>query len=203
MPTSTCCSRKILGGGVKWVTRKPKPNLTRPSLFGLVRSTGYGLCLLCTQSRVMPLFKNVIHEDCYALNPIYTSPDLPKEKVKETILIQHLNSNSITDMKEIGQGFFGKVYKGTPSISVISLSYGYYYYYFCLRRVCGRFRTQAIGSMNPPKNVFGGKYFRVCARKTRERVNVSRITSVRLVFTRKINTNDVLFRTIFSVFVFF
>lgn len=52
-------------------------------------------------------------------------------------------------------------------------------------------------------NVFDGKYVRVCTRKTREQVNISRNILIHLVFTRKINTNDVLlFYTIFSFNIF-
>lgn len=56
----------------------------------------------------MPLMKGIIQEECFTMNPHYATPAAPKN----TILIPYLNKECISSMQEIGQGYFGKVYKG-------------------------------------------------------------------------------------------
>jgi len=58
---------------------------------------------------VVSLIRGVIQEDSFALNPQYAAPS---PVAKDTILIPYLSKSCISSMEEIGQGFFGKVYKG-------------------------------------------------------------------------------------------
>jgi len=57
----------------------------------------------------VPLAKGMIQDDCYALNPQYATPSSP---AKDTILIPSVSKSCISSMVEVGQGYFGKVYKG-------------------------------------------------------------------------------------------
>lgn len=52
--------------------------------------------------------KGIIQDECFMMNPHYATPSTPKN----TILIPYLNKECISSMQEIGQGYFGKVYKG-------------------------------------------------------------------------------------------
>ncbi|XP_025424056.1 tyrosine-protein kinase transmembrane receptor Ror-like [Sipha flava] len=63
------------------------------------------------KSLVVPLMKGMIQDECYALNPQYAAPS-PAVDAKNTILIPYLSKSCISSMQEIGQGYFGKVYKG-------------------------------------------------------------------------------------------
>lgn len=56
--------------------------------------------------------KGMLQDDCYALNPQYASPSSAAVDAKNTILIPYLSKGCISSMQEIGQGYFGKVYKG-------------------------------------------------------------------------------------------
>ncbi|XP_050062324.1 tyrosine-protein kinase transmembrane receptor Ror-like isoform X2 [Aphis gossypii] len=60
-------------------------------------------------SPVVSLIRGVIQEDSYSMNPQYAAPS---PVAKDTILIPYLSKSCISSMVEIGQGFFGKVYKG-------------------------------------------------------------------------------------------
>ncbi|KAL4103464.1 hypothetical protein QTP88_018841 [Uroleucon formosanum] len=60
-------------------------------------------------SPVVSLIRGVIQEDSFTLNPQYAAPS---PGAKDTILIPYLSKSCISSMEEIGQGFFGKVYKG-------------------------------------------------------------------------------------------
>ncbi|KAL5237174.1 hypothetical protein ACI65C_004584 [Semiaphis heraclei] len=60
-------------------------------------------------SPVVSLIRGVIQEENFALNPQYAAPS---PVAKDTILIPYLSKSCISSMEEIGQGFFGKVYKG-------------------------------------------------------------------------------------------
>ncbi|VVC44016.1 Hypothetical protein CINCED_3A003180 [Cinara cedri] len=62
-----------------------------------------------TDPPVVPLMKGILQDDCFALNPQY---DSPTPKTKETILIPYLSKSCISSMEEIGQGFFGQVFRG-------------------------------------------------------------------------------------------
>ncbi|XP_026821320.1 tyrosine-protein kinase transmembrane receptor Ror-like [Rhopalosiphum maidis] len=60
-------------------------------------------------SPVVSLVRGVIQEDSYTMNPQYAAPS---PVAQDTILIPYLSKTCISSMVEIGQGFFGKVYKG-------------------------------------------------------------------------------------------
>lgn len=74
--------------------------------------TSKGCCKSKTainNSPVVSLIRGVIQEDSYSMNPQYAAPS---PVAKDTILIPYLSKSCISSMVEIGQGFFGKVYKG-------------------------------------------------------------------------------------------
>lgn len=55
--------------------------------------------------------KGIIQEECFTMNPHYATPSTPKNP----ILIPYLNKDCISSMQEIGQGYFGNVYKGNKN----------------------------------------------------------------------------------------
>lgn len=58
----------------------------------------------------MQLTEGVLMEERYTTNPQYTSAGASSETVPSTVPL--IERSTITDLQEIGEGFFGKVYKG-------------------------------------------------------------------------------------------
>ncbi|XP_050435479.1 tyrosine-protein kinase transmembrane receptor Ror-like isoform X2 [Adelges cooleyi] len=68
---------------------------------------------LNNKTPVVPLIKGMIQDDCYTMNPQYGSQSADDSMLRDTILIPYLSKDCISSMEEIGQGYFGNVYKGT------------------------------------------------------------------------------------------
>lgn len=67
----------------------------------------------------MQLTEGVLMEERYTTNPQYTSAGASTETVPSAVPL--IERSTITDLQEIGEGFFGKVYKGVQFLISLNI----------------------------------------------------------------------------------